>query len=192
MRRATGRQPAQGEGAVVSTMRAAWAAAIALFLFSTTSCGYHTAGHAVRLPQSVHTIAVPTFTNKTEAYRVEQILTASVVREFNTRTKFQIISDPNASPDAVLHGTVLQVLTAPLTYDSQTGRASSALVSVTAQVTLVDRNGKILYQDPSYVFRGEYQISRQVSAFFDQESPALDRLSGDFARTLVSNILEAY
>jgi hypothetical protein len=66
------------------------------------------------------------------------------------------------------------------------------LVAVTAQVSLVDRNGKLLYQDPNYTFRSEYQISTQPSAFFDQESPALDRLSGDFARTLVSNILEAY
>jgi outer membrane lipopolysaccharide assembly protein LptE/RlpB len=155
-------------------------------------CGYHTAGHAVRLPNTIRTIAVPTFTNKSEAYRVEQILTASVVREFNTRTQYHVVSEPGAHADAVLHGTVLQVLTAPLTYNSQTGQASSALVAVTAQVSLVDRNGKLLYQDPNYTFRSEYQISTQPSAFFDQESPALDRLSGDFARTLVSNILEAY
>lgn len=161
-------------------------------LIYTTACGYHTAGHAVRLSSNGHTIAVPTFTNKTEAYRVEQILSASVVREFNTRTQFHIVSEPGPSADAVLHGTVLQVLTAPLTYDSQTGRASSALVSITVQISLVDRNGKVLYQDPNYTFRSEYQISSQLSAFFDEESPALDRLSGDFARTLVSNILEAY
>ena len=172
--------------------RAALAASALLLLVSSIACGYHTAGHAVRLPDNVQTIAVPMFTNKTEAYRVEQILTASVVKEFNTRTKFRIVSEPGTQADAVLHGTVLQVLTAPLTYDSQTGRASSALVAVTAQVSLVDRNGKVLYQDPNYTFRSEYQISRQLSAFFDQESPALDRLSGDFARTLVSNILEAY
>lgn len=172
-------------------MRSALVGLLFSVLLASTACGYHTAGHAVRLPYSVHIIAVPTFVNKTEAYRVEQVFTASVVQEFNTRTKFEIVSDPR-NADAVLHGTVLQVLTAPLTYDSQTGRASSALVSVTAQVSLVDRNGRVLYQDPNYTFRSEYQISRQLSAFFDQESPALDRLSGDFARTLVSNILEAY
>lgn len=161
-------------------------------LIGSSACGYQTAGHAVRLPNTLHTVAVPTFTNKSEAYRVEQILTASVVREFNTRTQYRVVSQPDSHADAVLHGTVLQVLTAPLTYNSQTGQASSALVAVTVQVSLVDRNGKVLYQDPNYTFRSEYQISTQLSAFFDQESPALDRLSGDFARTLVSNILEAY
>ena len=100
---------------------------------------------------------------------------------------------PDSHADAVLHGTVLQVLTAPLTYDSQTGQASSALVAVTMQVSLVDRNGQgTVSGSRTYTFRSEYQISNQPSAFFDQESPALDRLSGDFARTLVSNILEAY
>jgi len=163
-----------------------------VLLIISTGCGYHTAGHAVRLPNEVHTIAVPMFTNKTETYRAEQILTASVVRELNTRTQYQIVSEQNAHSDAVLHGTVLQVLTAPLTYNSQSGQASSALISVTVQVSLVDRNGKVLFQDPNYTFRSEYQISTQLSQFFDQESPALDRLSGDFARTLVSNILEAY
>jgi outer membrane lipopolysaccharide assembly protein LptE/RlpB len=172
--------------------KAVLAIAILPALIGSTACGYHTAGHAVLLPNTVHTIAVPSFTNKSEAYRVEQILTASVVREFNTRTQYHIVSEPDSHADAVLHGTVLQVLTAPLTYNSQTGQASSALVAVTVQVSLVDRHGKVLYQDPNYTFRSEYQISTQLSAFFDQESPALDRLSGDFARTLVSNILEAY
>ena len=173
-------------------MRAVLTASILVLALGFVACGYHTAGHAVRLPNNVHTVAVPMFTNKSEAYRVEQILTGSVVREFNTRTQFHIVSEPGAQADAVLHGTVLQVLTAPLTYNSQTGQASSALVAVTVQVSLLDRNGKVLYQDPNYTFRSEYQISTTLSAFFDQESPALDRLSGDFARTLVSNILEAY
>jgi len=172
--------------------RASLALCLLFLLIGSTACGYHTAGHAVRLPKDVNTIAVPMFTNKTEAYRAEQILTASVVREFNTRTQYHIVSEPGGHSDAVLHGAVLQVLTAPLTYNSQTGQASSALISITVQVSLVDRNGKVLYQDPNYTFRSEYQISTQLSAFFDQESPALDRLSGDFARTLVSNILEAY
>ena len=54
----------------------------------TTGCGYHTAGHAVQLPQNLTTIAVPPFKNETLTYRIDQMLTASVVREFNTRTRY--------------------------------------------------------------------------------------------------------
>jgi len=56
----------------------------------------------------------------------------------------------------------------------------------------VDRHGKVLFENPSYSFHDQYQISREITSFFEEESPAVDRLSQDFARTLVSNILEAF
>jgi hypothetical protein len=49
-----------------------------------------------------------------------------------------------------------------------------------------------LWQNQNYTFREQYQISREVSSFFEESDPALERLSLDFARTLVSNVLEAY
>jgi hypothetical protein len=60
------------------------------------------------------------------------------------------------------------------------------------KVTLTDNHGKILYDNPSYVFREQYQVSRELSSFFEEDSPALERLSRSFARTLVSNILEGF
>ncbi len=158
----------------------------------TTSCGYHTTTHYTRLPDSVHTIAVPAFTNQTQNYRLEQLLTSAVVRELVTRTKFRILHEASEDADATLHGTVVSAELAPLTYDSQTGRASSALVTVTMRVSLVDRKGVVLFDNPSYTFREQYQVSRELTSFFEEDAPAMDRLSRDFARTLVSNILEAY
>jgi len=79
-----------------------------------------------------------------------------------------------------------------MTYNSQTGRAETVLVVVSMKVTLTDRQGKILFQDPAYVFREQYQVSQDLPSFFEEDSPALQRLSRDFARTLVSNILEGF
>jgi hypothetical protein len=73
-------------------------------------CGYHTAGHAVQLPENVKTIAVPAFVNTTNTYRIEQMLTSSVVREFTTRTHYHILNDPSEAADATLRGTVLSAL----------------------------------------------------------------------------------
>jgi outer membrane lipopolysaccharide assembly protein LptE/RlpB len=165
--------------------------AILLFLFST-ACGYHPAGHASTLPADVQTIAIPAFVNQTQTYKIEQKLTAAVVREMVARTHYHILNEPADSADATLRGTVVSTSTSPLTYDSQTGRASSALVVVTARVTLTDRQGKVLYENPSYLFREEYQVSRELSSFFEEDSPALERLSREFARTLVSNVLEGF
>jgi outer membrane lipopolysaccharide assembly protein LptE/RlpB len=165
---------------------------VAAVLLLTAACGYHTAGHNVALPTNVQTIAIPAFVNQTQTYKIEQKLTAAVVREMVTRTHYHILNETSDSADATLRGTVVSTSTSPLTYDSQTGRASSALVVLTARVTLTDRKGKVLYENPSYLFREEYQVSRELSSFFEEDSPALERLSREFARTLVSNVLEGF
>jgi outer membrane lipopolysaccharide assembly protein LptE/RlpB len=155
-------------------------------------CGYHTMGHASRLPANIRTIAIPGFKNQTQTYRVEQILTSEVVREFISRTKFQVVNSASDSSDATLTGTVVSAVASPLTYDANTGRASSAAVTVTMKVSLTDRSGHVLFENPNYTFREQYQVAREIASFFDEETPALQRMSRDFARTLVSDILEAY
>jgi outer membrane lipopolysaccharide assembly protein LptE/RlpB len=156
-------------------------------------CGYRTAGNAaVEIPRNVHTIAIPGFVSRSPTFRVEQQLTDAVVREFNARTQYHVIHQSSADADAVLKGTVLSATSNPLAYDSQTGRAASAVVTVNIQVTLTDRSGKVLFQNPNYVFRDQYELSRDLNSFFQEDSPAMDRLSRDFARTLVANILESY
>ena len=154
-------------------------------------CGYHTAGKANLLPPDLRTLAIPAGVTQTQTYSIEQMLTSAVVQEFATRTKYRITADP-ASADAVLHGTVLSSFTTPLTYDSNTGRAATVLVIVSMNVALSDRNGRVLYQNPLYTFREQYEVSEELSSFFEEDSPAFRRLSRDFARTLVSNNLEAF
>jgi outer membrane lipopolysaccharide assembly protein LptE/RlpB len=156
-------------------------------------CGYHSTGSsATKLPSDIHTIAIPAFVNKTPQYKIEQLLTRAVVREFVSRTNYQVAKETGSSADATLSGTVTSASLNPLTYDSQTGRASSAIVTVGMSVVLTDRNGNVVWQNPNYSFREQYQISREASSFFEESDPAFQRLSRDFARTLVSNVLEAY
>jgi outer membrane lipopolysaccharide assembly protein LptE/RlpB len=163
-----------------------------LLLLATAGCGYHTVGHSVQLPANVKTIAIPTFKNETNTYRIEQMLTNSVVREFTTRTHYHILNDPGEGADATLRGTVLSTSASPLTYNSATGQAASVLIVVSMKVSLSDRQGKVIYQNPAYLFREQYEVSQDLASFFEEDSPAFRRLSQDFARTLVSNILEDY
>jgi outer membrane lipopolysaccharide assembly protein LptE/RlpB len=157
-----------------------------------SGCGYKTGGHAATLPASVQTVAIPAFLNQAKTYRVEQVLTVAVVREFHSRTHYRILNQESGDADATLHGTVVSAVLTPIAYDSQTGRAASADVVVNMKVSLVDRHGKVLFSNPSYIFHEQYQIPREITSFFEEESPAVDRLAQDFARTLVSNVLEAF
>jgi len=167
-------------------------AAILLVVMALAGCGYRTAGTANRLPKTVRTIAVPMFVNQTQTYRIEQILTRDVVRELVGRTPYHVVNDSGQTADVVLKGTVVSAQAAPLTYDAQTGRISSAVVTVSMKVSLSDHQGRVFFENQNYTFRQQYQVSREVTSFFEEETPALQRMSQDFARTLVSDVLEAY
>lgn len=163
-----------------------------LVILGCASCGYHTAGHTTTIPENVKILAIPSFVNETQTYKIEQRLTAAVVREMVTRTHYHVVNEASDDADATLHGTVLATYTTPLTYDSQTGRAASVLVVVNIRIQMTDRKGKVLYENPSYLFREQYQVSSDLNSFFQEDSPAFERLSRDFAQTLVSNILEGF
>jgi alanine dehydrogenase len=163
-----------------------------LCLVGFTSCGYHVAGQATRIPPDVKTIAVPIFTNETSRFRIEQKLAAAVTREFVERTKYRVTPDP-AGADAVLKGTVKDVRSGVVTFDLTTGRATTLQIQVTANVQLVDlHTQRVLFSNPNYVFREEYQVSSSTSEEFQEDEPALTRLSQDLARTLVTDILENF
>ena len=161
-------------------------------VMALAACGYHTAGKATRLPATVQTIAVPAFVNRTQQYKIEQMLTKAVVREFIVRTKYRIVNKVEPDADAILNGTVTSIQISPVTFDTTTGRVSSVLVTVGMKVSLVDRKGKVLFDNPAYTFREQYQITEDISTFFEETSPALQRLSENFSRALVSDVLEAF
>lgn len=168
------------------------AACLLAMILALPGCGYHTAASSVQLPQNIRTIAIPGFVSHSQTFRVEQLLTDAVVREFDTRTQYRVIHDQHAEADAVLRATVLSASASPLVYDSTTGRAVSALVTVSIHVALTDRQGKVLFENPAYLFHDQYEISSDLPTFFQEDSPAIDRLSRDFAHSLVANILEVY
>lgn len=178
-------------------MRSPSAAAAMLFaavaLLLTAGCGYHTSGHAVRLPDNIHTIYVPMFENATQTFRVEQTMTAAVVQELRSRSSFQVVTSNNdGAADATLKGLVNYTANSPLTYDSVTGRISSSLVTIGMKVSLTSKSGKVLFDNPNYTYREQYQVSRDTASFFDESNPAFLRIAHEFAKSLVSNILEAY
>jgi hypothetical protein len=142
------------------------------------------------LPSGWHTVAVPAFLNRTPTYRIEQRVTAAVVREFLARTKYRLVPSEDGA-DAVLRGEITDILATPLLFDAASGHVTTMLVTMKIKVSLVDeQTKKPVYQNDNFVFRDEYQVSGDVNRFFQEESPALDRMSHDFASDLVSAVLE--
>jgi outer membrane lipopolysaccharide assembly protein LptE/RlpB len=168
-----------------------------VLIFSTsicavTGCGYHTAGASSHLPPDVRTLSVPIFATRTETYQTERVMTSAVIREFAARTKFKVTPNADPAADAVLHGTILKEAITPLTYNASTQESSSFLLTIVVSVTLNGRDGKVLYENANYVFRQQYQSTTDLPTFLQENPAALDRLSRDFARALVADVLEGF
>ena len=164
--------------------------------FASGDCGYSLAGRGSFLPSYIKTIGVPMFINRTTVFNLETLLTQKVRAEFIGRGKYQILPQ-DTGVDAVLVGDVATVSIAPSAFNANQ-LAQRYTITIVANIQLRDvRENKVLWENPSMVFRQDYdntsgQNALDPAAFFGQEVNALDRVSTDFARTIVSSILEAF
>jgi outer membrane lipopolysaccharide assembly protein LptE/RlpB len=182
-------------------MRGSFLLPAILVLLALSGCGYHTLGSAAHLPDTVHTIAVPMFKNKTQSYHTEVAMTQAVVRELSNRTRLQVLVNAGDGADAVVNGTILSESVAPLTYRTETTTSttgqttsvtSSFLITMNLNVVVTDRDNRVLYQHNNYIFHEQFETTADVTSFIEEDSPAVQRLSRDFAEALVSDILESF
>ncbi len=143
------------------------------------------------LPATIHTIAVPAFRNVTTQYRVSDLLGKAVTRELISRTKYNVTANRDEA-DATLLGSVVGFVSYPTIYDPIQGRATGVQAIVTIQLTLFDKAGKVLFTRPNFEIRERYEISVDPKNYFDESEPAMQRLAGDVARSVVSAMLEAF
>ena len=167
-------------------------AALLAVLIGFAGCGYHTVGAAAHLPPDVKTLAVPVFATRTVFNGMETPMTEAVIREFETRTRLRVTAKTDENSDAVVHGTILKEAVSPLTYNTATQQSSSFLITVTVAVTVNDRDGKVLYDNQNYVYREQYQATTNLPTFLEEDPAAVQRLSSNFARQLVADVLESF
>ncbi|HUO29591.1 MAG TPA: LPS assembly lipoprotein LptE [Bryobacteraceae bacterium] len=169
----------------------AWIA-IAASVLPAVGCGYRVAGKSDVMPQTVHTIAITPFANRTIRYNLARELPAAITREFIERTHYKIVTDPN-NADAVLDGAVLNFTSYPVIADQSSGRATVVQCSAYLRVTLTDRaTKKVLFQRPTFEVRERYEISVDPQAYFDESGAGMARMSRDVARDVVTSILENF
>jgi len=164
---------------------------LVLLPFTFSGCGYHLAGTGSSLPEHIKSIGVPIFVNNTQGYEVEQKITGNVITVLIQRGKYEVKPEAE-NVDAVLKGTINSVSLVPITFNAD-GRAREYNVIIYAKVTFTDEvQDKIIFQNPGFVFRGQYEIDQSEIAFFDRQSQAIDEIARDFAESVVSAILEGF
>lgn len=162
-----------------------------------TGCGYALAGRGASLPDYIRIIGVPMFGNRTPYSPVEQIFTEKVRVEFQSRGRYQVLPT-EVGVDGIVHGELTGIGALPVGFTSN-NQASRYRFTVTVSVSLIDaQQKKTLWENSALSFSDEYELATQAittgdaASFIDQERAAMDRLSSDFARSVVSAILEAF
>ena len=160
-------------------------------------CGYSLAGRGSFLPDYIRTLGVPMFGNRTPYSPIEQIFTEKVRVEFQGRGRYQVLPT-DTGVDGVVRGDIMNIGASPVGFNA-TQQASRYRFTVMVSVSFADvKEQKTLWENPALSFSDEYELASAASAtlgagaFIDQERAAVDRLSSDFARSVVSAIMEAF
>ena len=164
-----------------------------------SSCGYALSGRGSFLPDYIKTLGIPMFGNATPYQAVEQVFTQKVRLEFQSRRRYTVVPGEEGV-DGVVRGAIQSISLAPAGLNDQQ-LASRVRATVIVKVSFEDvRAQKTLWENPALTFSDEYELATQsgaagasdVAAFIGNDRVAVDRMSTDFARSVVSAILEAF
>lgn len=191
----------RGRGAARPLSRRAFVALLPVAGGVLAGCGYTLAGRGSFLPDYIRTLGVPMFGNRTPYSPMEQLFTEKVRVEFQSRGRYQVVPTDTGT-DGVVRGEVMSIGLAPAGFNPNQ-QASRYRFTVVVGVSFADsRQQKVLWENPALTFSDEYELASAASvglaasagagAFIDQERAAVDRLTTDFARSVVSAILEAF
>lgn len=162
-----------------------------IFASGYTEC-YKPAGRGENLPKHIKTLAIPPFQNPSLRFKVEQRFTAAVIDETLRRSRALRVTSTAEDADAVMLGSIKAFTLRPVLLDDL-GRARLFEVTITVGLTVRDQTrNKILFDNPNFIFRGEYEIAGDPKTFFSEEGPAVDRIARDFAKSIMTTILEGF
>lgn len=161
-------------------------------LLLVPACGYHTAGGTtLKTPSAIHSLAIPTLTNKTTQQEVEQLLTRALIEQVSERTALRVSSQPSGS-DAILQGEILSINAAPVIFGEESF-ASTFLVTIRVHIRITQqKDGQVLFENPAFIFRDQYVLNTRVRQFFSEQTPALRRMAKDFAESVITTFLNGF
>ena len=146
-----------------------------------------------QLPARIKTIGVPAFQMESQAlrYKIESRFTDAVMRELVHRGRGLRVQGQREGADAVIEGVIKKFYFGGVLLDDK-GRARIFEVTIEAAVTVRDQTeNRVLYDNQNFVFRGEYEFGSDPRSFFNEEDPAVLRMSRNFAESIVSTLINA-
>lgn len=170
---------------------------VVLVAVTLPACGYSLAGRGSFLPEHIRTIGVPLFVNNTPVFEIEQRFTDRVRSELIGRGRYTV--EPRRTDvDAVLLGEI-QSITLVVAALNEQQVATRYSLTIVMKVEFRDvKNDKVIWSNNAWPFTDQFEVTNVTSGtvtadvFLGQDITAQERLASEFARALVSAILEAF
>jgi hypothetical protein len=157
-------------------------------LFLSGCLGYHIGPVKPYYLRDVHTIAIPTFGNRTLVPRIEVLVTDTVIKQLQQDGTFQVGSDGNA--DATLKAQITHIDRMPARFVS--GNVLQTVefnLTMHLRYTVVAQNGTTLVGPAEAIGTTSFFVSTDVTT---DERQALPLATEDLATRLVSQLSEGW
>jgi Lipopolysaccharide-assembly len=150
--------------------------------------GYHVGPVKPYYLRDVHTIAVPTFKNRTLVPRIEVLVTDTVIKQLQQDGTFQIAGGDKA--DATLNGEISEIRRLPARSVRGNVLATTEFaLTLSVRYSLTGRNGEQLAPASNEIGTTTFFVSSDVTT---DERQALPLATEDLATRLVSRISEGW
>ena len=161
----------------------------ALVCLSLSGClGYRIGPAKPYYLHDIHTIAIPTFVNKTLLPRVEVLVTDTVIKQFQQDGTFRIVNGNNA--DATLKGEIIRISRSPARSVRGNVLATSEFnLAIRLKYRLVGPDGQLVGQAGEAVGTTSFFVGTDVTT---DERQALPLATEELANRLVTQLSEGW
>jgi outer membrane lipopolysaccharide assembly protein LptE/RlpB len=167
-----------------------WTACLAIVVLAAGGCGYHLTGYTNPMLNSINTIAVPYFKNKTFEAGIESIFTRAFADAFIKNKRLRVVGVDAA--DVILRGTVKSSREDIISYNKD-DKALEYRIFVTLDLTLEKRDtGEILWKRKGLRNNEEYQVSNDIVVTQKGKEIALQKIAQDLAQRVEESIIQGF
>jgi hypothetical protein len=151
------------------------------FLFTVLmACGYGFAPRGEHIDKNIQTVYVEQFGNKTKQAELENYVRTAFINQFVMTSRFKM-ADSVERADAVVRGSVTNLVMAPLSYRLNTLVAEER-ATITMDVSFREReSGKTIWSGKGISYMVDYTIDDNINLLPANRKNALIKLSNDTA-----------
>ncbi|MFB3926010.1 MAG: LPS assembly lipoprotein LptE [Syntrophales bacterium] len=156
------------------------------------SCGYRFTPGGENIEQSIRSVYVDNFTNRTSEAGLENTFRNSFIDQFRKSSRFKLASSIS-SADAVLRGNLNNLSSSHLSY-GRTDVAKEDRATVSLDVVFEKRvNKEIIWRDPNVTWYRDYTVDSTNPATTDaNRKAALQTLADDVADRVYRSIMSGF